>query len=55
MKKFIQLLFVNFFEPQRCLSFCKFAASYLQILFNGPRRVWRCGGEMIKREVPKSI
>lgn len=28
-----------------------FAASYLQILFNGPRRVWGCGGEKVKREV----
>ena len=32
--------------------FCNFAASYFQILFNGPRRVWRCGAKRIKVEVP---
>ncbi len=31
---------------------CKFAASYFQILFNGPRMVWRCGAKMVKIEVP---
>ena len=29
-----------------------FATSYLQVLFNGPRRVWRYGGKMVKIEVP---
>ena len=37
MKKFIQLLFVNFFEPQRCLSFCKFAASWTSQGLEGRR------------------
>jgi hypothetical protein len=31
---------------------CKFAESYFQILFNGPRMVWRCGAKMVKIKVP---
>jgi hypothetical protein len=34
---------------------CNFAASYLQVLFNGPRRVWGCGAKMVKIEVPLSL
>ena len=28
-----------------------FATSYLQVLFNGPRRAWGCGAKMGKIEV----
>lgn len=31
---------------------CNFATSDLQILFNGPRKVWGCGAEKLKIEVP---
>jgi hypothetical protein len=34
---------------------CKFAASYFQIMFNGPRMVWRYGAKKLKIEVPKRI
>lgn len=32
-----------------------FAASYLQVLSNGPRRVWGYGAEMVKTEVSKLL
>jgi len=47
-------LFCNFAEKRESIidKVVIFAASYFQILFNGPRRVWRYAAKMVKIEVP---
>ena len=39
-------------SEQKVYLLCKFAASYFQILFNGPRMVWRYSAKKVKTEVP---